>query len=99
MSHADPTFCISVPMFDTNWATNNAKKIRYRNGAHGDVRRRGEASAESLTRHQPGHRPTKTASMPSTHHQPSATTPRTAVEPTSRGPPTAVAGKATPIAP
>ncbi len=53
MSHAEPTFCIKVPMFDTNWAMNSAKKMRYRNGLHGDVNRGIGEGPVSLTSHQP----------------------------------------------
>ncbi len=38
MSHAAPTFCIIVPMFEAIWAMKRARKTRWRRGAQGDAR-------------------------------------------------------------
>jgi hypothetical protein len=37
MSHTAATFCIHVPMFDTNWAIHSARNTAWTSGAHGDV--------------------------------------------------------------
>ena len=49
MSQADPTLCMSVPMFDASSATKRAKKIRLRSGAHAESRSSAPVSGRGST--------------------------------------------------
>ncbi len=66
MSHADPTFCMRVPMFDANSAMNSARKTRCRNGVHGDAALRldGPAARSFIVRRGANVRAAPTASHP-----------------------------------
>jgi hypothetical protein len=41
MTQAAPTLCIHVPTLDANWASQSARYVLFRNGAHADVVERG----------------------------------------------------------
>ena len=55
ISQAEPTLCISVPMFEANWAMNSALNTGYRSGAHGEGRACAVSMSASLIEANPTH--------------------------------------------